>query len=124
MSEQIDIDRALDLLRRVVEGREDYVYQRLTDGSGEDVCAYFDLTTGQPSCLVGHVLAEVGVTLDTLPDRHNVGSGIHHLDVPGVEMTRGARRVLSAAQRAQDRGTPWGEAAARAQVAAKEAGQA
>ena len=48
----ISTDAVTEALRKTVEGREDFVYDR-----GDRGCRY--ASNGAPSCLVGHVIFEV-----------------------------------------------------------------
>lgn len=120
MTETIDRDRAVELLRQQVErvGAE-YVYQL---PANERQCVYFD-AAGCPSCIVGYVLADLGVSVGgvhesgrTPGSQFDMGNGIAiaAVDVDGVALTEGARSVLAMAQRAQDQGETWGEALERA----------
>ena len=116
MTEIIDRERAVELLRKQVEAKgTDYEYEA---PASIGRCVYFD-NDGCPSCVVGYVLADLGVTLGGV---HEIGrdpgspsdSGnqiaISAVNVDGVQLTSGARHVLATAQRAQDNGQPWGEA--------------
>jgi hypothetical protein len=108
MTETIDRDRAVELLRQQVEKvGADHVY-------GSRVCVYFN-DDGCPSCIVGHVLADLGVQLGQvheLASGADMGNGIaiNAVRVEGVEMTEGARTVFAVAQRLQDNGETWGDA--------------
>lgn len=124
MTETIDRDRAVQLLQQQVEKvGADHIY--VLD-ENQRQCVYFD-REGCPSCIVGHVLAEVGVKAGQVHEQwrtpysiSDMGNGIsiNSVDVEGVEMTEGARIVFAAAQRRQDQGSTWGEALAGAELAA------
>jgi hypothetical protein len=84
-------------------------------------CVYFAYDSGEPVCMVGHVLAALGVRLDDLrmkseeameewssdeaPNEKRVGS----LALP-VQFTEKAMTLLKTAQRRQDEGATWGSA--------------
>lgn len=96
---------AIEALRAIVAGREDFVYQPHPGG-----CAYS--IKGQPDCLVGHVLARWSLLYlvadqQTKPIR-TVANVYQRLD-------RGAVEVLDAAQVQQDVAAPWGVALAVAE---------
>lgn len=113
----IDADRALALLREVVdEYGHDYVYRqvahRLPDGRSKPMCVYAD--DGRPSCLVGHALHRAGVTVAEL-DRMLGQIGEDDDELPErVTLTGLAAEVLAEAQMAQDQGITWGDALAQA----------
>lgn len=116
-------------LLRLADANPDFIYKdpfRETD----DLCVYFDPDSRAPSCIVGHVLAAHGVTLDGLnifaleaQERGDVNvpltneSSVSALVGAGVIGTKGDDRVralLQSAQFSQDEGTPWGAAVAGA----------
>jgi hypothetical protein len=101
----IEFSEALNSLNKAVAKKgEDYVYR-----SGR--CRYFE-DDGGPSCLVGWVLADKGVTKADLDARGNVNSeGLDSLFRSGlVEADDRTRRLLSEAQAANDGRTAWGRA--------------
>jgi hypothetical protein len=99
---KLSYEEALDLLNRAIaEKGADYVYQRTAD---DDSCAYFK--NGEPSCIVGHVLAYKGVTQEDLPENKNTAIVIA-LRIAQDDRTE---RLLDSAQSYQDTGTPWGDA--------------
>ena len=111
MIKVIKYDEVVDMLKAIVAGKEDFVYERV-----ESVCLYWtngEDGTRDASCLVGHVFQALGVLSD-LPlwyqnSDANVTVGV--LKQKGViNFTRKARALLMAAQGRQDEGTPWGEA--------------
>lgn len=111
----INAQQAFDLLAKVVEGREDFVYYRKVDYG--TACVYFENL--EPSCIVGHVLAELGLTAADV-ETFNVFAFINirsELEQFGLRFTEKASDVLFAAQYTQDgAGNPddathsWGEA--------------
>jgi hypothetical protein len=117
---------AIEALRSVVAGREDFVYTPPESEFG--TCVNFTQESGEdeiyrycPSCVVGHVLALWGLpeslwahfsrgTVDTVTESLKfIGE-----DSP-FQISEQAVWVLDAAQSAQDHKVPWGEALARAE---------
>lgn len=105
------------LEKAVAEKGEDYVYPSYQEG-----CEYFESVygsnTGQPSCIVGHVLSYNGVTREDLGGGLN-SSGVLTLNSQhpnGVlDVDDATEDLLVFAQRFQDNGMPWGQAVAEAQ---------
>jgi len=114
MTRVLGAREALNLLDKVVvEFGRDYVDPgSKPDGTG---CDYTTVNSEQElvaGCIVGQVLAKVGADLEEL-DRLYGTIGFLEADVKkflDIELTIGARLVLRAAQRVQDKGTEWGEA--------------
>lgn len=118
-TERITLERARDLLARAVgtQGR-DFIY----NPGGDGLCQYtpmIDLPEGDPravtGCLIGIALDLAGVTA-----HHGHAGTVYSLYTSkrGL-MDLSASNYFSVAQKAQDRGTTWGEAydAAEASVA-------
>jgi hypothetical protein len=107
-------EETLEMLKDAVDLQgEDYVYS-----TGGPSCYY--AMDGQPSCIVGHVLVEVGVPVEQLTPRFYGGAGeysggiaeqvLGKLERAGVvEFTRKAKNLLAVAQYHQDVEIPWGE---------------
>lgn len=118
----LDAPQAVAMLRKVVYGREDYVYVR---PSNVPYCVNFT-DEGQPSCVVGHVLAELGLTFEVaelLGVESNVAimsaaDKVNECPDFGWTLTEAAVQVLTAAQLVQDDGRTWGEALGRAEACA------
>lgn len=118
----IDYDRALLLLEKARdEVGPGHVYVSplpplmFDEGIPHGLCVYFNPATRAPSCIVGHVLAYEGVTLDGV-ERHNESS-VHTLAASratGFEFTEKAVYLLNLCQDKQDCGEPWGKAIADA----------
>ena len=123
MAGLIGVPEVLAHLRAVVaEKGDDYMY-------AEAVCQY--AIDGQPSCIVGHVYARLGL-LDEETQWSDARAGLLHTGAIAMP----ARWVLLAAQMVQDgahprseRGTwgrsergTWGEALAAAEAEASRAG--
>jgi len=117
----IDAERAIELLRNRVQGNEDFVYPRL---DGDLSCKYE--SDGCPSCLIGCVLFDTGVSVEDLKNMDllyekmidtDIGS-LYALDnLPSnVRITRQAVDIFSAAQSAQDTGLSWGKALEKAEM--------
>lgn len=123
MAKKLGVRDVKRKLRRIVNTRGyEYVYEHPTyeDETGElvesDSCVYGD-RTGAPSCLIGHLLAEV------VPDKYRAitrkeweGYAPHSMiigDLLTAELegifTEEAGRILRHAQDNQDSGMSWGE---------------
>jgi hypothetical protein len=117
----LTVEEVLDAAARVVERYgEDHVY-RYTDSNGDDICVY-RARSGQPSCLVGHIL----VQLHRLPSLKDLTSGapshmgcehntatIRQLSQEGIirgGVTNAAVMVLRQIQLVQDEHQSWGAA--------------
>ena len=101
-------------LERVVDGREKHVYFKKKMGAGP-ACTYERYR--KPSCLVGHVLYNLGLEPKQLRKLDNLSvPGIlgcytqATLRDMGINLTKPAVRALHEAQLAQDSGLTWGEA--------------
>lgn len=112
---------AIGLLRMVVfEKGADFRYQKVASPNGYPWCVNFH--EGQPSCIVGHVLANLGLTGEDA-GRWRVAGDV------GVSETFGrldgtefgwtadtdAADILTIAQSQQDNGMTWGEALSAAE---------
>jgi hypothetical protein len=125
MSKTITYTEALEHMRKAVEVKgPDHVYrEQLQHDDGRTICVYFN-PDATPSCLVGHVLAGVGVTLDDLDgfiDRDgyrvslNTDQAVNDLVEHGfIQVDPKTEQLLATAQTAQDHGAPWGDALKRA----------
>lgn len=139
MTRIINYDEAARLLKEQVQKRgSDYVYTPVTvlDDEGyveDESCMYFNPEDGSPSCIVGHVVADLGLTLDTLvevaTERYS-GASAQYLNngaiadtLTGALMeterldlyfTPSAEKLLRRAQSNQDAGHSWGWAVQRA----------
>jgi hypothetical protein len=130
-----DVDDVLATVDTVVEKRgEDYRYPEWQLLAGEyevlhevmlpDGCHYrwededreagkllgLDLIVGEPACLVGAVLAELGI-LDKIGDDENEAA-VSALNVD-EQFSWSALMALQAGQTSQDNGNTWGEARAK-----------
>jgi hypothetical protein len=107
-SVEITLDEAKRLLSRAVEEKGDlYTYEQV-----HNQCLYFNPETKAPSCLVGHVLAYKGITIDALnASEANNSTDVHDLVEAGVIRTDlETEHLLSTAQDQQDSGATWGRA--------------
>lgn len=104
-------ERAKELLLRVVEGREDYVYENPNPGPvHQDAC--YNHWKGKPSCLIGHAIAADGIDLVGKVDADADAAGaVQSAYGQGEE---NAVRLWMKAQVYQDSGVPWGKAVQRA----------
>lgn len=102
---------ALDGLEKAVEKRgADFNYVN-TYG----YCVYSEIATGEPRCLVGQVLSDLGVDMEFFQFQQRneqvittiVGDLLDN-EVCGIDSK--ALDILRAAQRAQDEGETWGTA--------------
>lgn len=100
------------LLKRVVHEKEDFVFV------GD--CVYFDSETFAPSCVVGHVFAEIGVPaeifVDAVINSVNCNALCPDLMRLGFEFSKEAILYLNLAQAIQDSGKAWGTALVEADV--------
>lgn len=135
-------DETLELLNAAVAKKgEDYVYgsDLVINQFGRPGPSCHYAWDGKPDCIVGHVLASVGVSLAELhygdsPSEENdfqpknygryatgsANSVIEVLSRDGVvNFTDDARALLQETQRLQDSYVPWGEAVAEAAGLAK-----
>lgn len=146
----IDKDKAIELLEKQVEKKgEEYVYefascQYFADEDGQlashDFSNKIEVKEGQPLCIVGHIYADLGLTLtdlyiysseyndeteeyETTEDQDQGGAVYEvHPDPEKVVLTEGAQAVLSTAQSAQDAWMTWGSALAEAKDKAQSMG--
>ena len=102
----IDSHAAFDAMADVVfDYGPDYVYPLASQAR----CVY--TVDGEPSCLVGHALHRLGVSIADLETMDAAGFGaIMVVDVPGATLVGDAREVFGQAQMAQDAGRTWGNA--------------
>lgn len=112
MRVQVTYEQAvLALKHAVAKMGEDFTY---TEDEYVDSCVYFDADR-QPSCIVGHVLDELGLAPLPLHASANacgvptlVRRGVLAVDRPQTE------DLLASAQFGNDKGEPWGQALATA----------
>lgn len=104
-------DQVMEALEAVVKGREDYVDPR----AGSILACQYQIDM-VPSCIVGSVLAHLGVSPDVLHQMDCTGNpmfnadGYELLEASGITMDRLAFGMLSRAQSRQDRSDTWGDA--------------
>jgi hypothetical protein len=119
---ELDLGTALKLLDSALARRgADFVYQPVWVAEfrdfGNPSCRY--ARDGVPDGIVGHVLADAGVSpADLEALRDDCIRDLYRTGRLPIGLTLGACAVLHAAQRAQDRGRPWAEAVADAQAMA------
>lgn len=112
MTVKISFSQALDLAQMAVADKgEDYVYQRpFYAPLGHTVCAYYD-ESGQPSCLVGHILHGMGLRTR---GRKNFCSVAELAEIGVISIDAKTNYFLGFLQSSQDIGIPWGTALAQA----------
>lgn len=109
MAIELTYDETVKILREVVaEKGEDYVYPGAAKNDIPGArCKYFE-NDGTPSCIVGHVLARYGLTLEELTDVHNAWTTpAKLLDLGLISTTPRVIELLAVAQGKQDFGSPW-----------------
>lgn len=114
MTEKYTAEQVLDVLAKVVAGKEDFVYrldQRHPNGVVQ--CNYAE-DDGSPSCIVGHVIAALDPHLfRDLAEEEKDGDSLSVMSTSHYFRSHfedRALEALQAAQRAQDGGSPWGTA--------------
>jgi len=101
----IDSRAAVSVLDQVAENKRHYVYLE-----ENEFCRNFDSRTKEPSCIVGHVLAKLGLTPEQC-GQSTVVSTLSELEAKSdTRFTVAAAAALAAAQGVQDTGGTWGEA--------------
>lgn len=101
-------------VKKVAAEHPDYVYEKPADG-----CAYE--VDGKPSCLVGHAMFRLGMSLDLIRRCDSAGAIGHVLDEFYGEFDESGddegvcRALLGWTQAVQDSGKPWGEAVSEAE---------
>jgi hypothetical protein len=118
----ITAKKAIEALREIVSGRENYV----DPGSIAGKCRYAIFDEGEnrvvPSCIVGTALHSRGVPAGVLASMNSVG-GVDEVHANADEfdthfvLTAEAAEVFERAQAAQDSGLRWGEALEAAEEA-------
>lgn len=118
MSIHLSFEQALAGLEKAVAAKgEDFKYEApvVDEEEGLTMCMYFS-RTGQPSCIVGHVLADHGVSVDDL-GHWNEDATVHTLvDHSVLDVDARTTLLLRRAQEMQDNGHPWGKALAEAKA--------
>lgn len=109
----LDFRDARDTLVKVARSKPaDHVCQIITPN---DTYAFFDQHTGQPSCIIGHLLFALGVTASQVDDA-DVNTDCHvstAVQALGIDMDYPTVRMLGKAQEWNDRGVEWGMIARR-----------
>lgn len=108
----VGFDETVGLLREIIRGNEEFVYRDTSKGDWSQ-CVY--QKDGEPSCLVGHLLHRLGVTVEMLSDFDGWGycavTAILDLRAQGLmEFDQRSELLLSLVQRKQDNGITWGAA--------------
>ena len=103
-------DGALAALEQAVKGKEDFVYTSAYNGG----CFYYPTTPNPEGCLIGKVLATLGVDVEKLPD------GPVDEVLEGRVEDLATLEILRIAQQRQDDQETWGEALEAARERARE----
>ena len=113
-------DEALALLQAVVDEAGADHHPATVNGKRASLSVgarYFGNDHETPVCIIGHVMAKLGLTESDLTYLHGDGSIYNHgmnttqfnlLRMSGVEMSQDAHRLFSYAQARQDAGMSWG----------------
>jgi hypothetical protein len=119
----ITLEQVRESAKKIVEANPDLIYTQTEEFKNYGTCKYERF--GEPSCLVGQVLARLGVPVEVLAELDEQSDGsINGEDVPtvlfnaGFEVSNDAYRYMAEAQAVQDRTSrpnTWGEALARAE---------
>lgn len=110
-------DETLAELRKIVaEKGEDFVYYGNPDDQDDISCYY--VKDGQPDCIVGHLLVNLGVELELLDHNDGIGQGFARTVLADlknyVSFDEKTVSLLAAAQIYQDRHETWGESLQKA----------
>lgn len=107
----VTIEQVAETIEAVVaEAGTDYLYTRRPARSGS-TCHY--VHEGSADCIVGRVLARLGVPIEWLAAQDEFEGGLNAYVVTGfLSLPTVARDALNAAQRTQDMGRTWGVALA------------
>lgn len=106
----------IDSLYEIVAKNPDYVYD---DRDSEGFCRYFN-DEGAPSCVVGHVIAQHGITAEQIEHvKYSGAAAVIRVTTEALLSARGVT-LFSSVQAWQDAGTPWGEALENAETLAKQ----
>lgn len=108
----IESNEALEMLRTVVKGRENFIYPRewKRKFSPSENCVYF--TGKTPRCIIGNALHKWGFGVIYEENRAGELNGFVDGD---VKFTDRALDILEAAQHRQDTNYTWGDALAAAE---------
>jgi len=106
---------AINALREVVVGKEDYVYERpeitLSDGNTYKHCVYVDPETDEPSCIIGWAIRQLVPSVKFPRNDVWIMGATKPIPLDGAELTERAGYVFFAAQMLQDDLThTWGQA--------------
>lgn len=108
----------LELFRQPIALKgEDYVYER--NDSDDDTLVCYYAKNGEPSCIVGHVLHALGVSIEDMTHGYRrgplsegfIGENLLKLtELYGLQFDTQSTVFMSRIQRHQDNEEPWGEA--------------
>ncbi len=116
MTVEFTTSQLAEAVRLVAKENRNFQYDADTMGIAHS-CVYF--RDGEPSCIVGHGLSRLGLTIDDI-DGLNESSDVYDLaEYLGLPFDR-SLNFLFHVQSAQDSGKPWGEAVRSADSRVKE----
>lgn len=103
---RLEYEQTVQLLKEAVHKMgEDYVYPH-----ANETCMYFEFEDRAPSCIVGHVLAQEGMTYMDVRGINTDGV-ISLIESRVIEPAdERVTDLLGRVQTHQDNGLPWGEA--------------
>lgn len=115
---EVDFERVRDITEKIIAVKgADYV----DPNSGDEAdlqCQYFELDTETPSCLVGHVLHELGMRIedlyghtDSIEELNACASMRHLMSILAVPVSGAAAQYMHKLQDFNDGGLPWGDCA-------------
>lgn len=103
MSEKLALPQAKAMVKEILAAAPETKFRVV-----EDNCVYFD-ESGNPSCVIGHVFAKIGITPDQVSpaDNTTILNCLYH--VCGEKITTPTMEWLQDIQSHQDCGISWGE---------------
>lgn len=105
---EITLDKVRESAKKIVdEFGAGHIYNPVRkDGANGPECQY--TFEDAPSCLVGHILFDLGIPAETLAEFDRLDIPAHDLGEEIDEINPLASEYLGILQRAQDAGHPWG----------------
>jgi hypothetical protein len=106
MSDRLTLPKARKMIEEILAGAPDTCFDSPSGISG---CRYFEERTGEPVCLVGHLLAKLGIDYGELNAHESNRRAIDRMDwLTRNLMTDATVGFLRNMQRIQDNGYSWG----------------
>lgn len=106
----------IDSLYEIVAENPDYVYD---DQDAGGFCRYFN-DEGEPSCVVGHVIAQHGITAEQVEPVKNSCAPVVIREITEIQLSLEAKVLFSSVQGWQDMRQPWARALKIAESEVKE----